>query len=124
MVKAEEPKLKIVSSMEEIDSGNDIEYKVIDGYKDEEKVMIGSLTAGDLIEWSESNDGPAKRTAGLRLITKSLVGPEPDYVRYAVNPKNIEVFRRKSHKRTEAIVKEILALNGMEVKQDTAAKNE
>ena len=88
------------------------------------KVRIGSVTAGDMIEWSEANEGEAKRTAGLRLITKSLVGPEPGNLRYADNPKNIAAFRGMRHKETERIVREILKLNGMTVKQDAAIKNE
>jgi len=106
----------MIESMEEIAAAVDIEYATVEGFVPGQEFRIGSLTAGDLIEWSEANDGPAKRTAGLRLITKSLVNSKG--VRYAADPKNIEVFRAKSHKVTERIVKEILKLNGMEVKTD------
>ncbi len=120
--KVDEP--KIYASMDDIDEGGtgDIEYAIIDGFREGEKFRIGSLTAGDLIEWSEANEGEAKRTAGLRLITKSLVGPAPDNTRYAADDKNIVKFRARSHKVTERIVKEILKLNGMSVKGDDEAK--
>lgn len=117
---------KIYASMDDIEvSGReDVEYRIIDGFKPGEKFRIGSLSAGDLIEWSEANEGEAKRTAGLRLITKSLVGPEPENRRYADDPKNIAKFRARSHKVTERIVEEILDLNGMQVKKSNAIKND
>lgn len=111
-----------VESMEEISASDDVEYATIEGFKPGKPFRIGSLTAGDLIEWSEANEGEAKRTAGLRLITKSLVNSKGE--RYAADLKNIAVFRTKSHKVTERIVKEILKLNGMTVKQDDAAKKD
>lgn len=115
--------VKVYASMADIDAGAegaDIEYAEIDGFKPGQKFRIGSLTAGDLIEWTEANEGEAKRTAGLRLITKSLVGPAPGNVRYADDLKNIPLFRKYSHKVTERIVKEILKLNGMNVKTPQA----
>lgn len=110
-----------VESMEEIEASVDVEYATIEGFTPEKPFRIGSLTAGDLIEWSEANEGEAKRTAGLRLITKSLVNSKNE--RFAADSKNIAIFRRKSHKVTERIVKEILKLNGMNVKDDAAKKD-
>ncbi|MCR4301790.1 MAG: hypothetical protein NUV51_09285 [Sulfuricaulis sp.] len=118
----------VAGSMAEIEAANNVEYDTIPGFKLGQTLRIGSLSAGDLIVWSEANEGEAKRTAGLRLITQSLVGPEPDNVRYANDPKNIVIFRAKTHKTTEAVVKAILKLNGMEVakgemKAEADAKN-
>lgn len=126
------PEDKIYGSMEEIlaSGASDVEYAIVDGFKPGEKVRIGSVTAGDMIEWSEANEGEAKRTAGLRLITKSLVGPEkptngqPPNHRYADDVKNIPKFRAMRHKETERIVREILKLNGMNVKQQDDAKKD
>lgn len=117
---------KIYGSMEEIlaAGASDVEYATVDGFKPGEKVRIGSVTAGDIIEWSEANEGEAKRTAGLRLITKSLVGPPPGNVRYADKAENISKFRGMRHKETERIVKEILKLNGMNVKAEAEAKKD
>lgn len=111
----------VVESMDEVATSDDVEYATVEGFKAGQTLRIMSLTAGDLIEWSEANEGEAKRTAGLRLITKSLVSSAG--ARYAEDPKNIAIFRKKSHKVTERIVREILKLNGMTVKQDEAAKN-
>jgi hypothetical protein len=123
---ANEKAEKIYASMDEIMSSgvSDVEYAVIDGFKPGEKVRIGSVTAGDIMEWSEASEGEAKKTAGLRLIIKSLVGPEPSNIRYADDPKNIAKFRAMRHKETERIVKEILVLNGMTVKQQAEAKKD
>jgi hypothetical protein len=114
---------EVVDSMTDILSADEIEYAVIPGFKPGQKLRIGSLSAGDMIEWSEANEGEAKRTAGLRLICKSLVGPAPDNKRYAEDPKNIAVFRMKNHKATEEVVKAIIKLNGLNVGQTTNAKN-
>lgn len=100
---------------------NDIEYDTIPAWGG--KLRIQSLTAGDLIEWSEANDsGEAKRTAGLRLIVKSAVDKDGKLI---FIDKHIAKLREKSHKETEKVVKGILKLNAMLVKsQDTAAKND
>jgi hypothetical protein len=118
---------KIVASMDEIAASSDVEYATVEGFSKDSPIRIGSLTAGDLIEWSEANESEEKRTAGLRLITKSLVGPEPENLRYAMGAaeeKNIAILRTKSHKVTERIVREVLKMNGMTVKEDANAKKE
>jgi hypothetical protein len=111
-----------IDSMEEILASDDVEFATIEGFTKNKPFRIGSLSAGDLIEWSEANEGEAKRTAGLRLICKSLV--DTGGKRFASDPKNIAVFRLKSHKVTERIVREILKLNGMVVKDAEKAKND
>jgi hypothetical protein len=114
-----------IDSMEEILSSDDVEYRTIEGFVKGKPFRIGSLSAGDLIEWSEANEGEAKRTAGLRLICKSLVSSEETgSKRFAADPKNIAVFRLKSHKVTQRIVKEILDLNGLVAKENEKAKND
>lgn len=115
---------KVYASVEDMlaDGSTEVEYAVVEGFKPGTKVRIGSVTAGDMIEWSEVNEGEAKRTAGLRLICKSLVDEHGN--RYANDDRNIPKFRAMRHKETERIVREILKLNGMTVRQDTAAKND
>lgn len=122
--KATEREDKIYASMDEILSSgaSDVEYALVDGFKPGKKVRIGSVTAGDMIEWSEANEGEAKKTAGLRLITKSLV--DANGTRFADDVKNIPKFRAMRHKETERIVKEILKLNGMNVKKQDEEKKD
>jgi hypothetical protein len=124
---------RIYASVDEIvaSGASEVEYRIIQGFegKDGPKIRIGSVTAGDMIEFSEANenDRDAKRDAGLRLIAKSLVGPAPDNIRYADGPaiaRHMAKFRTMRHKETERVVKEILDLNGMEVKKDAAAKKD
>lgn len=119
---AAEVKSTTVQSMEEISVVHDVEYKTIPGFAEGQQIRIGSLTAGDLIEWSEANEGEAKRTAGIRLIVKSLA--DDAGVRYAMKDeaKNIQILKARAHKTTEKIVKAVLELNGMNVKAEDETK--
>jgi hypothetical protein len=110
-----------VLSMAEIEAEDGVEYATIPGFKEGQVFRIASLTAGDMIEWSEANEGEAKRTAGLRLIVKSLVDESGKHI---ATDAHIATFRKKTHKVTEAIVKAILKHNGMSVKQDAEAKKD
>jgi hypothetical protein len=92
-----------VLSIEEMLAADDVQFAVVKAWNG--NVRIGSLSASDMIEFVESNEGPAKRTAGLRLIIKSLV-------------KHLEAFGKKNAQVTNRIVAEILKLNGL----DEAAK--
>lgn len=116
-----------VLSMADIEASSDVEYKKVAGFKPGQVFVIRSLSAGDLIEWSEANEGEAKRTAGLRLIVKSLVDGVPGENGATganiATDKHIGVFRQKSHKTTERLVKEILALNGINVEPATVKKD-
>jgi hypothetical protein len=110
--------IKVFETMDEILSAPDVEFATIEGW--DGNIRIGSLTAGDMIEWSEANEGEAKRTAGLRLIVKSIVNSQGHRIG---TDKHIPLLRQKSHKVTEKIVREILKLNGMNTKAD-APKND
>jgi len=109
---------KIFESVEDMLAAPDVEYTTIDGWNG--KIRIGSLTAGDMIEWAEANEGEAKRTAGLRLIVKSLVNSEGKRIG---NERHIPLLRAKSHKVTESIVRAILKLNGFQIKEDATKKD-
>ena len=102
-----------ILSIDDIIAADDKEFATIPGFKAGEVFRIQSLTAGDMIEWSEANEGEAKRTAGLRLIVKSLVDATGKRI---ATDEHIGTLRKKSHRVTEGIVKEILKLNGMTVK--------
>lgn len=126
MTDQKEPVVKIYASMDDIEASGatDVEYDVIDGFKPNEKFRIGSVTAGDIIAWSEANEGEAKKTAGLRLICRSLVGPPPANIRYADDDKNIARFRNVRHKEVLRVVNAILKLNGMTAKQEAETKKD
>lgn len=109
---------KRLTTMADVDASQDTEFRTIDGYDRSEKIVIGSLSAGDMLEWAEANEGEAKKTAGLRLLTKSFTTKDPDDpaspdIRFADDPRNIDKFRKRNHQQTLRIVKEILDLNDM-----------
>ena len=110
--------LKVFESVDDMLAAPDVEYAEVEGWNG--LIRIGSLTAGDMIEWSEANEGEAKRTAGLRLIVKSLVNSEGKRIG---TDKHIPLLRAKSHKVTESVVKAILKLNGFVVKDETTKKD-
>lgn len=124
---------KIVSSMAEIEESKDTEYVKVDGFVAGQVLEIGSLTAGDFIEWNELRDvaglattqteriaaKEAQRKGGLTMICKSLVSSDADgRKRYADDPKNVDVFYKKSRKVTERILEAIMKLNGVQMKGD------
>lgn len=104
-----EPKEDVkLMSMDDIMNADDVKYKVIDAFGG--KVRIGSLNAGDMIEFIESNEGPAKKTAGVRLIIKSLV--DKDGVRIGTE-KHLQGMLKRNAEAVNRVVGEILELNGM-----------
>ena len=114
---------EVYESVDEMvaDGAAEVTYKSIDGFKEGKKIRIGSLTADDMIIWSEANEGEAKRTAGLRLIAKSLVNSKG--VRIS-SDKDIQKFRQMRHDVTERIVKEIINHNKMSSSKDKELKND
>lgn len=123
------PQKKIVADLTEIIDTNLVEYVEIEGFNPGQVFRIVSLTAGEFIEWTEAKSEEQKKTAGLRLIAKSLVGPPPANERYADGDKaemTVAVLRTKSQKVTNRIVKEILKLNGLDdvKKRQEDAKND
>lgn len=112
-----------VLSMEEfLDYRNTaIEYATIPGLQEGTVIRIGSVDAGDVIDWQEANEGEAKKTAGLRLIIKSLVDEKGERIG---KPGHLELLRKIPVKQTERVVKAIVTLNGMDVKETDKAKND
>jgi hypothetical protein len=105
-----------------------VEYARSPGFKPGQVFVLGSVTAGDMIEWSEANED-AKRTAGLRLIVKSVVDGEPGVDEGArgvriMDDTHLTLLRKLPHKSTEGVVRAILKLNGIQAKADKDAKND
>jgi hypothetical protein len=98
-----------------------VEYVNVPGLVDGTFIRIGSVTAGDIIKWSEANEGEAKRTAGLRLIVKSMV--DKDNKRIGTD-EHIPLLRNVPVKQTEKLLKAIAKLNGMDAKSQEDAKND
>lgn len=83
-------------------------------------IRIGSLNADDMIEFVESNEGPARRTASLRLIIKSIVDEKG--VRTG-RPEHLKTLRGKDASMCNKVVEAILLLNGIGAKAQEASKN-
>lgn len=119
-----------ILSVDEMLAAEDVEYANVPSWKVKDPktgeliqgyVRIASLNAEDLIEWREANEGPAKRTMGIRLLVASLVDEKG--VRIG-NAKHFEAFKKKSNAVMEKILAEIIKLNGMTQKAETTAKND
>jgi hypothetical protein len=98
----------------------DTTYSVVNMPEWGGKVRLGSLTAADMMEWLEANES-AKKTAGLRLIVKSLVDKDGKRVG---NDEAIHKFAKKNTKAIDRLIKEILKLNGLDTKTQADAKND
>lgn len=116
-------KLEGVMTMEQVLEAEGVEYARVPGWKDKEgqsqDVAIMSITAGEVLEWIESKDDPERsREAGLRLIARSLVGP--DGQRLCTNREGedtmVRSLRNKDSRTCNRIVEAILTLNGISVK--------
>lgn len=116
----------VALSIDDIASGGEVEYAKIPGFKPGQSVYIGSITAGDFMEWQEAGEGEAKKTAGLRLIVKSLVDGIPNVTKLKdgsfatgkriANDSHIGMLRGKPFKWTESTIASIVKLNGMNAK--------
>lgn len=125
-------------SIDEVNTSKDEEYFEIEVWGG--IFLAGSLTADDFILWQEANEGPAKRTAGLRLIVDSMCGPlagcpacegalHNGVAHKGVHPrtgsdKHLEIYKKKSVAMTEKVVAAIVKLNGLKVKGADSPKND
>lgn len=107
-------------SIEEISNSSDIQYADVEVPEWGGTVRFGSLDAGELIDFIEANDGPAKRNAGIRLIIKSLVDENNNRIG---TDRHLEIFKKKSAKVCSRLVDDILRLNGLDAKGKDVPKN-
>lgn len=110
----------IERSLDDMLAVPDVEYRKVEMPEWGGTLYIGSVSAADVIEWQEASEGEAKKTAGIRLIIKSLVNREafegaPGAARIG-NDKHIAQLKTKAFKNIEKVVKQILDLNGMDAK--------
>ena len=100
---------EVFGSMDEILDVDDVRYAIVPAWG--KRVRIGSLSAGDMLDFVESNEGPAKRTAGLRLIIQSLVDKDGKRIG---DIKKLDQLKKKDADITNKLVGHILKLNGMD----------
>jgi hypothetical protein len=111
------------------ESEDAVEYKRVPAFKNGEVFVLRNLRAGDIIEWSEASEGPAKREAGLKLMIRAIVDGEPGKDAGAtgqpvMNESHIQGLRRIPHKYTERVIKDIIKMNEMSVRGGSEAKND
>lgn len=110
-----------VLSLEEILAQEDVEYTTVPAYKDGEFYRIRSITAEDMLEWTETKNEEEKKIAGLRLLVRSLVDSNGNRI---ADDQHIPAFKRKSYKQTQRIVTAILAHNEMTPAKDAEVKKD
>jgi hypothetical protein len=123
---AEKPLEEQSMKLDELLAIDDIEYATVPIGSSGKFITIRSVTAEEWIIWQEANEsGDAKRTAGIRLIIKSLVDGIPGKAgatgRLICRMDDLGEWKKKSFKLTETIVTAILKLNG---KGDAATKKD
>src|SRR4051812_3017211 len=112
---------KTYLSVEDIDKMIDTRFDEIDAWGG--TLRVASLDADSMIDFIEANEGPAKRTAAIRLLIKSLVDKDGNRIG---TDKHIAVFKKKDSATIAKVVKRIMLLNGIgqEAEALAAIKNE
>ena len=127
---ADEVNGKHILSIDEMLSADQVDYAEIPAWKIKDPktgemiqgyVRIGSLMADEVAEFRETNEGPAKKTAGLRLFVKSLVDAEGKRIG---NETHFHAFKKTSNAVQERVLAKVLELNGLTTKAAIDAKNE
>lgn len=95
-------------SIDEILAAEDVEFTEAEAWGG--KVRFGTLSAGALMDFASKNEGPGKRTAGIRLIVDSLVDADGKRIG---KPSHIEAFKTKNGAVLNRLCDVIMELNGM-----------
>lgn len=112
---------KKILSIDEMLAPQDIEFMELDVPQWGGTIRLGSLPADSMMEWVESADGPAKKTAAIRLIIKSLVDAEGN--RIGDESKHLAAFKKRSASVLNEIAGKILELNKLNKEDQEKTKN-
>lgn len=106
----------VLGSLDDIVSTPDVKYvTVVVPEWGGKKVRLGSLSAGEMIEFVESNEGPGKKSANVRLVMQSLVNANGERIG---DMKLLDQLKKKNSEVIVRLAGECLKLNGF----DEAAK--
>lgn len=132
---AEQAKRKVVSfeTLQEVSRGNtDEKFDEVETPEwggEGSYFRIGSLTANQMIEFTEANEGLAKRKAGLNLLVRSWV--DDDGHRLGVDQLGnirdevFKMFENRNQAVCARVVRAVLKLNGLRTKAELdEAKND
>lgn len=86
------------------------------------KLRLGSLTAGDLLEWAEEKDPIKKRTQGLRILAKSFVDKNGKRISAGNGEVVVKKLLDKDSKVCNELVEEVLVLNGLRIREEDIKK--
>lgn len=108
-------------SIEDIEKANDTRYETVPIPEWNGSIRLGSLSADDLIAWSEKNGDPASsKVAGVRLLVASMVDGADNRIG---TDATVATLRKKDAKILTDLVKRALALNGLSEKAVEERKN-
>lgn len=102
-------------SIEDIEAQDSTTYKTLPAWGG--MVRIASLTADEMIDYVESNEGPAGRVAGIRLLVRSLVDEEGKRIG---KEEHVDIFRKKDTSTMSRLVGEAMDINGISRPKATA----
>lgn len=101
--------LRGLLGIEDIRDATDTVYETLEVPEWNGSIRIGTLDAGTMIEHVKANEGPAKFTAGIRMLIESLVDGEG---RRIGKPEHQQIFMKKNAVVVNRIADSILKLNG------------
>src|SRR5262245_6505109 len=106
-----------VLSLDQMLMGNDTEYDLIDVPEWGGQVRIGSLTAEQMVKWTEAKTETLldRRNAGLLLLVSSIVDADGHRI---ANASHVAAFRGRSAKVLNRIIDRILKMNGLIVSEE------
>jgi len=106
-----------VLSLDQMLAGSDTEYELVDVPEWGGKVRIGSLTAEQMVKWTEAKtETPLdRRNAGLLLLVSSIVDADGNRI---ANASHVGAFRGRSAKVLNRIIDRILKMNGLIVTEE------
>ena len=115
-----------VLQFKDVESVDDTTYDVIPVPEWQGELHVGTLSAADLLEFVEANEDPQKqKTAGVRLLVKSMVNEHKQ--RLATTPEQLEegmkIFIKKDASVITSVVRKLMALNKLDKKGQEALKN-
>ena len=108
---------RVLSSLTDIAESSGIEFVDVEGNKPGQLVRIGSLCAGEILEFVEANeDEKLKKIAGLRLIRRSLVDDDGNRLATENEEADLVAIKKFDQRFATRIAEAIMKLNGMDPK--------
>jgi hypothetical protein len=118
-MEAAEAKTRKILTIDDIFEVKDTRFLEIEVPEWGGSIRVAALSAGDMIDFVESNSGPAQKTAGIRLIILSLVDEQGNRIG---KPEMIERFRKRDTRAMNRVVDALMELNDMNLSEKAIKK--